>query len=150
MHKYYIDKIVESNNNEKMEELKKILVDTISYLKGIDYEKYQSIECKLYELVEGKRLNEKKAKEWVESMKPSSKWTMEDTDKVRKEYNIDIPSIDFYVLMNMFYTDDSNVLEDDLDKYIKMSQNWYYDKDTAKQGSEKLYCYWKNIVKGKD
>lgn len=147
MHKYYIEKIIESNNNEKMEKLREILVDTISYLKDIDYEKYRSIECKLYEIVEGKKLTEKKAKEWVEEMRPTYKWTMEETNQVKMQNNVDIPEIDFYVLMNMLYTDYSRTLGEDVQTYINLAHDWYYDSDTSKEGPEKLYCYWKNIVK---
>ena len=143
MHTYYINKIIESNNDEKMEQLKDILVDTITYLKGTDYSKYKEIECKLYEIVEGKRLTEKKAKEWVESMKPAAKWTMEDTTRVKEEMRVDIPSVDFYVLMNMLYSDFGKSVGDDVETYVKLARDWYYDEDTKKDGGEKLYCYWK-------
>ena len=98
MHIYYINKIIESDDNEKMEKLKDILVNTITYLKGTDYDKYREIECKLYEIVEGKKLTLEKAKEWVKGM--PEHWTMEETNSVRK---VNIPEIDFYVLMNMLY-----------------------------------------------
>ena len=72
---------------------------------------------------------------------------MEDTNSVRQKYNIDIPEIDFYVLMNMMYTDYHEIIGEDVETYINMSQAWYNDIDTTKKGTEKLYCYWKNIVK---
>lgn len=142
---YYIEKIIESNSKEKMEQLKEVLVDAISYLKDNDYDKYRSIECKLYEIVEGKKLNEQKAKEWVENMKPAYKWTMQDTNQVRDSYRIEIPQTDFYALMNMLYTDYNNAIGDNVETYVKLAQDWYFDEDSSKQGSEKLYCYWKMI-----
>ena len=142
----YIDKIIESNEPDKMVELKKLLIDTILYLKETDCDKYRSIVHKLYEIVEGKKLTEKKAKEWVGSMIPLARWTMEETDKVKSEYKVDIPSIDFYALMNMLYTDYSNTIGENLDMYVKLAKDWYNDID-AKNGAEKLYCYWKYIVK---
>ena len=141
----YIDKIIASNDNIKMEQLKEVLVDTIDYLKETDPKKYHSIECRLYEIVEGKKLNEKKAKEWVGNMIPLARWTMEETNKVREENKVDIPAIDFYVLMNMLYTDYSKTLGDNAETYIKLSKDWYFDDDVSKDGSEKLYCYWKMI-----
>ena len=49
--------------------------------------------------------------------------------------------------MNMMYTDYSDVIGEDDEKYLKLSLDWYNDKDTKKTGSEKLYCYYKNIVR---
>lgn len=152
MHSYYINKIIESDDNKKMEELKELLEDTITYLKGTDYNKYEKIECELYEIVEGKKLSEDKAKEWVSNMIPPAKWAMAETNDVKSKFNIDIPSIDFYVLMNMLYSDYGDVIgeqitNDVLDKYIKLAEDWYYDEDVDKDGAEKLYCYWKTMIK---
>ena len=142
MHIYYINKIIESDDNEKMEKLKDILVNTITYLKGTDYDKYREIECKLYEIVEGKKLTLEKAQEWVKGM--PEHWTMEETNSVRK---VNIPEIDFYVLMNMLYSDYHDVIGDNLDTYIKLAMDWYNDADIPMDGSEKLYCYWKHFAK---
>ena len=138
----YIDKIIASDDRAKMEELRKIYKETLDYIKATDLQKYREIECSLYEIVEGKRLNEEKALKWVSEMKPSAKWTMEDIKGIKT----DIPLIDFFVLMNMMYTDYHDVLGEDVDSYVKMSEDWYNDIDTKKKGSEKLYCYGKNIV----
>lgn len=152
MHTYYIDKIIESDDSKKMNALKDLYLDTITYLKGTDHAKYDDIECKLYEIVEGKKLSEDIAKEWVTSMIPAAKWTMPETDSVRSKYNIDIPSVDFYVLMNMLYSDFGDVIgeeinNDILEKYIKLTEDWYYDEDVNKNGAEKLYCYWKTMIR---
>lgn len=151
MHSYYINKIIESDDNKKMEELKELLEDTITYLKGTDYDKYEKIECKLYEIVEGKKLSEEKAKEWVSKMVPPAKWTMTETNDVKTKFNVDIPSIDFFVLMNMLYSDYGDVIGETIDnttleKYIKFAEDWYYDEDVNKDGAEKLYSYYKYIV----
>jgi hypothetical protein len=142
----YIDKIISSNDKAKMDELKKIYEKTLDYIKATDLEKYREIECSLYELVEGKKLSESKAKTWVSNMKPSAKWTIEDVKSVKDSYGVDIPLYDFYVLMNMMYTDYSDILGDEVGKYVDLSKSWYNDPDTEKKGSEKLYCYYKNIV----
>ena len=62
MHKYYIEKIMSSRDAEKIKKLEDILVDTITYMKTLDKEEYENIECDLYEISEGKVLNEEKAK----------------------------------------------------------------------------------------
>lgn len=147
MHMHYIEEIIKSNDNQKMINMKNIFEDLITFLKVSDAEKYEDVEWKLYEIVEGKKLTKQKAIEWVENMKPKSKWSLEDIEKVKTSKRVDIPLNDFYILMNMMYTDYNNVIEDDVDKYIEMSLDWYNDADTKLTGSEKLYYYYKNIVK---
>lgn len=140
----YIDEIISSDDRAKMEELRGLYKSTINYIKATDLQKYREIECTLYEILEGKKLNEGKAKQWVESMKPEAKWNIEDVKSVKEKYNINIPLIDFYVLMNMLYTDYNQLFGDDLNTYINLSKAWYYDED-APEGAEKLYCYGKMI-----
>ena len=152
MHRDYIDKIIKSQDDDKMEELKDMLEDTIDYLKIHDEKKYHALECELYEIVNGKVLSEEKAVEWVESMKPKAKWTMTETKAVGKKYGVVIPEVAFYTIMNMIYSDYSDVLgegdtEESINNYIKMTEDWYFDEDTSKMEDEKLYCYYKNIVK---
>ena len=148
MHLYYMDKIIKSNDNQKMEDMKVIFEELISYLKIEDPDKYKEVECKLYEIVEGKRLTKEKAMEWVNSMKPAPKWSMiEEVEKFQLAKHVDIPLVDLYALLNMMYTDYYDVIGDDEDKYLKLSLNWYNDKDTKLTGSEKLYSYYKNIVR---
>lgn len=151
MHKEYIDKIIMSGNDSQMHELKEVLVDTISYIKNKDENVYNKIECDLYEIAEGKTLTEEKAKEWVSKMIPRAKWTLNDIKQIASKYQLNIPIIPAYVIMNMMYSDFSDVLgENDtneiIEKYIKAAEDWYYDEDARHTEDEKLYCYWKNIV----
>lgn len=151
MHKEYIDKIIMSGNDNQMHELKEVLVDTISYIKNKDENVYNKIECDLYEIAEGKTLTEEKAKEWVSKMIPRAKWTLNDIKQIASKYQLNIPIIPAYVIMNMMYSDFSDVLgENDtneiIEKYIKAAEDWYYDEDARHTEDEKLYCYWKNIV----
>jgi hypothetical protein len=148
MYKEYIEKIVDSNDSNKMYELKKLVEDMYGSIQIKDPETFKNYECKLYEIAEGKRLTEEKAKMYVENMKPPAKWSIEDTDSVRARMNVNIPRIDFYVLMNMLYTDYNNVLgngdtDEELRKYIQMAEDFYNDPDSGKTGEEKVYCYWK-------
>lgn len=151
MHKEYIDKIIMSGNDNQMHELKEVLVDTISYIKNKDENVYNKIECDLYEIAEGKTLTEEKAKEWVSKMIPRAKWTLNDIKQIASKYQLNIPIIPAYVIMNMMYSDFSDVLgENDtneiIEKYIRAAEDWYYDEDAKHTEDEKLYCYWKNIV----
>ena len=57
----------------------------------------EAIEIALYELTEGRVLNEERARHLIENMKPfGMKWTLEETEGVRKQYGYDdIRSVDF-------------------------------------------------------
>ena len=126
------------------------MMDSLIFIKENNPEEYDKLEAELYEIAEGKKLNKMKAVEWVESMNPKAKWTYEDIEKI--DDRIGIPTISAYCIMNMLYSDYSEVLgsgdtPEELENYIKLTREWYKDTDTSKKGEEKLYCYYKNIVK---
>ena len=90
------------------------------------------------------------AEKWVESMTPPYKWSYETTNRVREQKGItDIDDISFYVVMNMLYSDMSDVLgsgDDDisLNTYIEATRDWLDDIDAEEN---KLYRYWKYVIK---
>lgn len=51
----------------------------------------------------------------------TSNITKGDFDGVISTYNLDVDGIDFYVTMNMMYSDYNKDIEEKLDEYIKMS-----------------------------
>ena len=151
MHKIYIDKIIHSNDNKKMEDLRDVLEDTIFYIKDVDEDTYNKIECDLYEIAVGKVLDENMAKEWVNNMKPKAKWNLNDTDNIIQQYNSSLPRIPAYVIMNMLFSDFSDVLGEEMtdeviNRYVRAAEDWYYDEDAEQTEDAKLYCYWRNIV----
>lgn len=145
MHTYYIKEIINSNDNKKMEQLREVVEKAITDLKYVDYAKYEDIECKLYEIIEGKKLNEEKAREWVARMEPMAMWSMEDIKQIKENQKVDIPLVDLYALMNMLHSDYENIIGTDTGKYVEFAKDWYNDIDSSKKGSEKLYCYWKHF-----
>lgn len=152
MHKKYIDKIIMSNDTRKMEELERVLLDTILYIEEVDPKVYDKIECDLYEIAEGKMLDKEKAMIWVEQMKPRAKWTYEEIEKIKSIHPTDVPTTATFVIMNMLYSDFGDIIgeemnEETIDKYIRATEDWYFDEDIKMNGDEKLYCYWKYIVK---
>lgn len=151
MHEKYIDKIIQSTDNDKMYELRDVLEDMIMYIKNTDEQIYSKIECDLYEIAEGKKLNEEKAMDWVYNMKPNARWTLNDIDNLMSNYEINLPRISAYVVLNMLYSDFSDILGEDLNeetinRYIKAAEDWYYDEDAYRTEDEKIYYYWKYIV----
>lgn len=105
MHKIYIDKIIKSTDNEKMEDLRRVLEDTIFYIKDIDEDTYNKIECDLYEIAMGKVLDENMAKEWVNNMQPKAYWTLPEIQQLKNQYQFNLPIIPAYVIMNMLFSD---------------------------------------------
>lgn len=134
-------------HKEKMNELFiELLDDSMEY----DKDMYDYAKCEIYELAYGKKISEEMADEWVNNLNPSGKWSIDEISNVVKSYNLGIPIIDAYIIMNMLYSDSSNVYgdgnsEESLEMYIDGTKDWYFDKDSY-DGSEKLYNYWKYIV----
>ena len=151
MHKEYIDMIINSTDDNKMHQLKDVLVNTISYISTVDPKIYKQIEDDLYEIVEGKKLNKEKAIQWVNSMVPRGKWSFAEAERIKNTHQTDLPLIAIYIIMNMLYSDSSDVIgeeinEETINKYIKAAEDWYYDEDATHTEDEKLYYYKKYIV----
>ena len=151
MHKKYIDKIIQSSDNRKMQDLEQVLLNTISYIEEVDPTTYDKIECDLYEIAEGKKLDKEKAIDWVDKMKPSANWTYEEIESIKSKFSTDIPITALYVIMNMLFSDFGDILGEEMtdeviNRYIRAAEDWYYDEDLKVDGDEKLYLYWKYIV----
>lgn len=148
--KEYIEKIVNDGDSKEMRVLSHMLDETIYALKDYDYDMYCDYKTKLYEMAYGKKLNREMAEQWVSKMKPMAKWTFEDTTGVLKSKGLNIDPVDFYVVMNMMYSDYNHTFEDYINEdeilnfYVEMTKNFLRDEDSA---SDKLYNYWKNITK---
>jgi hypothetical protein len=146
MHSEYIQKIIDSANPQKIKELIDLVKELISEMKEPHYEKYCEIENKLYEISEGKVLNEEKAKHIIDSMKPyGMKWSMDETEQVRTNYGYtDIRPVDFWIVMNSAYNDYKDLFNDEIDKYAMFSYAFINDEDA---GEDKVYNYFTKIVK---
>lgn len=143
----YIEKIVENDNEKDMRKLSKMLSEVLYELKDYDMESFEKYKMCLYEMAYGKVLTDEVKQEWVYSMKPKAKWDMSDIDNVIKEYDISVPKMSLYVIMNMLYSDFKSVLGEDTQLYIQASSDWYFDEDIQNTEEAKLYNYYKYIVK---
>lgn len=141
----YIDKIGETKDVKKMEELGEMLEELIYGLKESHHEKYEKYKSELYELAYGKKLSEDMAVDWVNDMKPVGEyWTMEQTTNAMKSLGYNFSMIDFYVVANMMINDYNDLTKDDEELALRLAYDWLNDVD-AKE--DKLYCYWKHIAK---
>ena len=141
----YIDKIGETKDAAKMEILGDMLEELIYDLKETHHEKYEKYKSELYELAYGKKISEEMAKKWVDEMKPVGEhWTKEQTTIAMNNLEYDFNAVDFYVVANMMYNDYNDLVKDNEELALKLTHDWLSDED-AKE--DKLYCYWKYIVK---
>jgi len=104
-----------------------------------------------------KPLDEGTAKEWVESMenpedksKSGEHWNMAQTTQVLKSMKLPYDPIEFYVVMNMMFTDYYGVAkkygqEKNADFFVELSKGWLDDKDVA-AGDKKTAMYYREIV----
>lgn len=141
--KKYIDKIVENGKDEDMEKLYEMLVEITCKMKELHYDKYKYYKMCLYELAYGKTISDEMREEIVERI--GEHWTLAETETVRSKYGYsDILPNEFNVVMNMAYSDYSDVFGDNLDLYAKFSKAFIKDDD-AKEG--KVYIYFNQIPK---
>lgn len=73
-------------------------------------------------------------------------WTMEQTNSVYDSENLEYNKLDFYYILNMMYSDYSDVFGDDTKVYVRLAKNWLDDPDVAPFKAKK---YYKHIVLGK-
>lgn len=148
--KHYIEKIVSKGKQEDMEKLSDMLSEIIYQMKEHHYDKYKCYKMKLYEMVEGKVINEEMADEWVNSMKPIGEhWSLEETTNAMESLGYKDKEVDFYVTANMMYNDNYELVKDNDELALKLAHNWLNDVDIEDLDS-KLYNYKKYIVKERD
>lgn len=131
-------------DNVQMEMVHDIMLNMSDYIKEISEEKYDCYWLQLYEIAYGEKLSQEMAECWVNSMRPYAKWSMEETNEVISAKSLRVDPIEFYVVMNMMYSDYGEMIPFDLDTYIRLSIAWLQDADA---GEHKLYNYWKYIIK---
>lgn len=141
----YINKIVINGKQDDMEELSNMLDDLICDLKEEKPKLYKKYKDELYEIANGKILNEEMAYKWVNNMKPVGEhWTIEETTNAMKQMGYNLNTIDFYVVANMMYNDYYDLVKEDEELALKLSYMWLNDEDSVK---DKLYEYYKYIPK---
>lgn len=93
------------------------------------------------------------AMEWTRQMKNEDgttgpHWSMEQTEQVRKQRNIDCDPVQFYAAMNMVYSDYCKAAEkvgaSSMDFYAYMAKAFLDDKDAA---DDKIGRYWACVVR---
>lgn len=141
----YIDKIADNGKIEDMKELGDMLSEVIYEMKDAHPEEYHEYKMELYEIAYGKKINEETAEKWIKEMKPiGMHWTKEETTNAMQNLGYNVDTTDFFVVANMMYNDYYDLAKEDETLALKLAYDWLRDED-AKE--DKLYCYWKHIVK---
>lgn len=138
--KKYLSKIMSSDDEDKKDKLTHWMYEILEHMdKDLD-----TAEIELYEICEGRVINEERARYLIENMKPyGMKWTLEDTEGVRKQYGYeDIRPVDFWIVMNSAYNDYNDLFNDNIEYYAKFSKDFIKDED-AKE--DKVYYYFSMI-----
>ena len=141
--KYYVEKIMASDNQNKKDELFDMITSIIDCWEDEDK---RELENQLYEIAEGKILNEEKAELLIKAMKPSGmKWTLGDTNNVKAQYGYeDIRPVDFWIVMNSAWNDYNKLFKDNIEYYAKYSYDFIKDEDAV---DDKVYYYFTMIPK---
>ena len=143
----YIEKIGEEKNVHYMEKLGDMLSEILYDMKESHRELYEEYKMELYEMAYGKKISDDMAEKWVESMVPVGKyWNIEQTTSAMNNMGYSHDKIDFYVVANMMKNDYADLVEDDDTLALKLAHDWLDDDDATEN---KLYCYWKHVVKHK-
>lgn len=100
-------------------------------------------------------MDENMAREWTSKMENEDgtkgpHWNMEQIKKVMEQRNMTGDPVEFWVAMNMMYSDYCKVAKklgvNSVDFYAEMAKAFLEDKDTGVP--DKLSAYYENIVKG--
>lgn len=141
----YIEKIGENRNIEDMDKLGDMLSEIIYSTKESHPEIYKKYKLELYEMAYGKKINEEMAENWVKEMQPIGvHWTIEEITNAMQNLGYNFDKVDFFVVANMMYNDYYDLVKENEELALKLAKDWLEDED-AKQ--DKLYCYWKYIIK---
>ena len=146
--KEYIKKILASGDDHKHHEMLEYIECLLKKVK--DEEEKEDMERWLYEISEGRVLNEMKADKLISKMKPfGKKWELADTENIRLNSGPgyeDIRPVDFWIVMNSAYNDYNDIFNDTVDYYARFSKDFIKDPDAVE---DKVYYYFTMIPKEK-
>lgn len=140
----YIERIIEKGDIRDMNTLSDILEELMKVVKDYDTECYKKYEMELYKMAYGNTLSKELAEKIVNKMKPyGEKWTMNETMDIQERYGLDrIKSSSFYVVLNSAYNDFNNLFGEDLDMYVRYTEDFINDEDAVE---DKVFIYYTTI-----
>lgn len=135
----YIQKIL--TDDTKNEQMINLICEMMEDLKERDEKEYKR---RIYEVSEGRVLNEDKARYLIEKMRPfGKKWELNETEDVRNAYGYnDLRPVDFWITMNSAFNDYNDLFKDNVEWYAKFSRDFIKDEDAV---DDKVYYYFSMI-----
>lgn len=138
--KEYIMKFLSLTEDKKKEEAAAVICEMLNSMEEEDKEWYDQ---KIYETVEGKVLTEARARTLINNMTPMGmKWELAETETLRNDQSI--RPVDFWIVMNSAYNDYHDLFAENLDYYVKYTNNFIKDEDAV---DDKVYYYFTMIPK---
>lgn len=139
-----IEKIVENGNVEDMHKLSEILEDIMKLLERYDKECFKKYKIEIYKMAYGNTFTREMAEEIVSKMRPyRMRWSLDETVNIQEQYGVDnINPVNFFIVMNSAYNDYKNIFEENIDMYVKFTDDFINDED-AKEG--KVFTYFTTI-----
>lgn len=142
MYKIYLKDIDFAKYKNKLTDIIDMLMCEI---KDEEPQLYRHIECELYEDAYGKIVNEEMAEKWVHAMKPAGlHWTIEETTNAMRNLGYSCDPTEFFVVSNMMYNDYYSIVKENEELALQLAKDWLKDADSKE---DKLYNYWKHIIK---
>lgn len=144
--KEMLNVIIDKGNVKDMYKLNEMLNELICDLKEQNPRLYREYKKELMGIAYDYKFDYNMAKEIVNNMQPLGEyWDIEATDKAKKDYDLDIESCNFYIVMNSLINDYNKIIDkDDTETYIKMANAFINDEDAVK---DKIWIYFTNIAK---
>ena len=130
-----------------LEQTKEFIDRSLRKVKFVDEEMYEDLEHELYVDVYGYHFNEWFLKSALEKMSnedgtKGGHWTLEETNSVAKQYNIEFKSFNEYdwnYVMNMVYSDYYGTVSNETSAYVKLAKKFLQDKDAPEGKALKYY-----------
>ena len=134
------------DGNEKiMKDFFIAVIKAVKNMEEIDKHAYYVSYFTIHESIFGKHFNEEMAKYAVSKMvnvdgTKGEHWTLQQINTVVTSNNLSYNKYDLYYVMNMLYSDFSEVVGTDANIYLKMAKAYIDDPDASE---DKAYCMWK-------
>lgn len=131
-------------NDATKEDLMNFVCDLMCELNITMPQVYETLLIDLHKNVYGFHFSKGLALKAVSELEDSNenkggKYSLEEVNKIRRDYNISLNEYDFYFVINMLYSDYSKLLNNDLSSYVKMSCLFLEDEDAPEGKAFKYY-----------
>lgn len=132
-------------NDATEQDLINFVQDLMTRVEKVMPEVYEELLIELHKNVYGSHFSKALACKAVSELEDSNgnkggKYSLEEVNKIRRDYNINLNEYDFYYVINMMHSDYEKLLNNDLASYVRMTCLFLEDED-AKEGKALKYYF---------